>query len=162
VTSGSTRVANAAVTIERSAGTSWAAITSTTTATDGTFAVTVTPSSSTRYRATATGAAPAYATVSVRPRITNRLSYAATQGGTKVTLATVVAPRMAGATVRLQKLVGTTWRTVASTRLGTTSAALVTVGTFATQTARYRVVLPATNTTPQSVSVSVLCRTPRR
>ena len=162
VTSGSTRVANAAVTIEQSAGTGWAAVTSTTTTTDGSFAVTVTPSSSTRYRATTTGAAPAYATVSVRPRITNRLSYAAARGGTKVTIATVVTPRKAGATVRVQKLVGTSWRTVASARLGTTSSALVTVGTFAAQTARYRVVLPATSTTPQSVSVSVLCRTPRR
>jgi len=162
VVSGSAPVVNAAVTIERASGSSWATLSTTTTATDGSFAATVTPSATARYRVTVTGATPVVATVSVRPKITNKLVYAAAKGGTKVTLVTVVTPRLGGAPVRVQKLIGTTWKTVASAKLGAKSTATIAVGTFGSSAARYRVVLPATGTTPQSVSVSLLCRTPKK
>jgi len=162
VVTGTAPVANAAVTVERATGSTWSAVTTTTTATDGSFSVTVTPSTTTRYRAVVAGATPVVATVSVRPRITDKLSYTTAKGGTKVTLVTAVTPRLAGATVRLQKLTGTSWKTVASARLGAKSTATITIGTFGTYTARYRVVLPATGTTAQAVSVSILVRTPKK
>jgi len=51
---------------------------------------------------------------------------------------------------------------VASARLGAKSTATITIGTFGTFTARYRVVLPATGTTAQAMSVSILVRTPKK
>ena len=162
VVSGTAPVVNAAVTIELATGSTWSAVTSTTTATDGSFSVPVAPTTTTRYRATAAGAAPVVVTVTVRPKITDKVAYATAKGGTKVALVTAVTPRLAGATMRLQKLTGTTWRTVASAKLGARSTATITVGTFGSYAARYRLLLPATSTTPQSVSVSILVRTPKK
>ena len=60
------------------------------------------------------GLPAACATVSVRPKITAKLSYACTRGKTTVRLTTVIAPRLAGATIRVQVLLGWRWLTVAT------------------------------------------------
>ena len=108
------------------------------------------------------GLPAACATVSVRPKITAKLSYACTRGKTTVRLTTVIAPRLAGATIRVQVLLGRRWLTVATPRLNSKSANVLTIGTFTTYTARYRVLIPATSTTATAASTSVLCTVPHR
>ena len=161
--SGSTPVSDSVVTLWSGAGSTWRNVATTLTGGDGTFAFTVKPSTTTQYRAIASGMPSAYATVSVRPKVAIKASYAKSRGKTVIHLAVGVAPRLSGALVRLQRLVGTRWVSVTAKRLDSKSRAVFTIGSFAKKyVARYRITMAATSYSAVSTSSSVVVVAPHR
>jgi hypothetical protein len=160
---GSAPVADSVVTLWTGSGSSWTNVGSTLTGADGSFGFTVKPSTTTQYRAVTSGMPSAYASVSVRPKVTLKVTYTAVRGKTVVGLALGVTPAMRGAVVRLQKLVGTKWLWVTWRKLDAKSRAVFAIGSFSKRyIARYRIVVPATTTSAMTTSSAVLVATPRR
>jgi len=104
------------------------AVTSATTGADGSFALAHTPSWTAEYQVRYAGSDRGYPSVSAKrvvsvvPVVSLGLSTSRVVRGGAVTLTGSVAPSHAGALVSVQRYVGGTWRTLASTRLSSTSA----------------------------------------
>jgi len=74
-----------------------------------------------------------------------------------------VSPALPGAVVRLQKLVGKSWRWVTWKKLDSKSRTVFVIGNFSKKyVARYRVVLPDSPRSVSSTSSVVLVTAPRR
>jgi len=153
---------DAVVTLWAQSGSTWVNVGTTVTGTDGGFTFVVAPGRTTTYRAIATGLPSAYSTVAVRAKVATKLSSTVLGKKTTVKLAVTVSPRLAGTTVRLQRLVGTTWRTVSSKRLSSRSTFLFTLGTFNGWTGKYRIAVPTTSTLMANVSSTITVKVRRR
>jgi len=143
----------------RRAGTSTpVAVTSATTAADGSYALTHTPSWTVEYQVRYAGSdrgypsASAKRVVSVVPAVSLGLSASRIVRGGAVTLGGSVAPSHAGALVSVQRYVGGTWRTIASTRLSAASSYRYVLRPATAGTWTLRVVKPADADHLQAVS----------
>jgi type VII secretion-associated serine protease mycosin len=129
--------------------TSWSRATTVTTARDGAFAATHTPAWNAEYRVRFRGQDAALATegpvrkVSVRARVTTKLSATSVKRGTAVTITGKVSPNHAGQRVVLQRRVDGTWRDVTNATLSSTSTYTFRPATSKTGTTTYRVLRPA-------------------
>ncbi len=111
---------------------------------DGFYTTSIGPKSNATWSATAAGASAGEIVIRVLPKLTLSLSH--TTSSTRLTeiLSGAVTPNHAGATVRIQKAVGSGWRTVASGRIDSRSRYRVT-WSLPRKTASYklRAMLPA-------------------
>jgi hypothetical protein len=129
--------------------TTWTPVATVTTSGTGTFGAAVRPALHSRYRvafAGAGGMGGAYSSglwVKVAPGVSIASSRTSLTLGQTVTLSTKVAPGHAGRTVYLQRLSGSTWTTVATSRLSSTSAASAVVRPPTRGTNLYRWVILA-------------------
>lgn len=153
---------DAVVTLWARTGATWTSVGSTVTDDLGQFAYAVTPVRTTLYRALTAGLPSAYATVTVRPSVTTKLLTSTKRGVTLVRVSAVAKPAAVGAVTRLQRLVGRSWRTVATGKLSTSSAVVLTAGRFTRVTAKYRVVVSATRSSVAVVSPTFTVRLPTR
>jgi hypothetical protein len=126
----------------------WKTIATVTTSKKGKFAVTTTPKRITQYRATYAGkksgrgqyaGVSPTATVNVGTAVFLKLSSTSVRKGATVTFSGRVAPKKKGATVLLQRLVGSTWTTVSSGKLTTKSTYSISYKTTSTTDYRWRV-----------------------
>jgi hypothetical protein len=112
---------------------------------DGFYTTVITPRSNASWAASAAGVSSAQVLIRVMPRVTLALSHL-TPRGTRLreVFTGAVRPALAGRRVRIQKAVGSGWRTVASGRLDRRSRYRV-VWSVPFRTAKYklRAVLPA-------------------
>ena len=150
------------VTLWALSGSTWINVGTTVTGAGGGFTFVVAPGRTTTYRAVATGFPSAYRTVAVRAKVATALSSTVRGKKTTVKLAVTVSPRLAGTVVRLQRLVGTTWRTTSSKRLSPRSTVVFTLGTWNGWTGKYRIAVPATSTLVANVSSAVTVKVRRR
>ena len=129
--------------------TTWTPVATVTTSSTGTFGAAVRPALHSRYRVSFAGAGGmggAYSSglwVKVAPGVGIASSRTSLTLGQIVTLSTTVAPGHAGRTVYLQRLSGSTWTTVATPRLSSTSAASAVVRPPTRGTNLYRWVILA-------------------
>jgi hypothetical protein len=166
LTRGTTRLGGRAVRLQastqRSDGTfgPWSHVTTTTTASDGTYAFSRSPSRTVRYRTVFLGSGQdagrvsTARTISVRPRVTSSLSSSSVRARSTVTLSGQVSPNLAGRTVHLQRYRDGAWRDVSGQRqaLSTTSRYRFTITPTSSGSVRYRVRLPAAEPHLQGVS----------
>ncbi|QNE22711.1 S8 family serine peptidase [Kribbella qitaiheensis] len=131
-------------------GTVWREITRKTTAADGTFSVVgYAPSVSTVFAwgyngsADLLGSRTGNFTVEVRPTITSNVSPATIKLGATTNFYGYVRPQHAGSPVYLQRLSGSTWSTITSTKLNTTGNYAFAIKPTAKGTYTYRVVFQA-------------------
>lgn len=128
--------------------TTWALLSSRTTAADGTFSGTHTPQRNVEYSARFAADAEYAGTsrtgrVGVAPAVSATLSASNVRLGTSVTLTGTVRPTHAGQVVQRQQLVGGAWTTLATTTLSSTGTYSFPVKALSTGTKTYRIVNPA-------------------
>jgi hypothetical protein len=114
------------------------------TAADGYYHATIAPKANATWTAASGGATSADELIRVKPKVTLSLSHI--KAGTRLTeiFSGTVTPRHAGRRVRIQKAVGSGWRTVASGRLDSRSRFRITwVLPYRTATYKLRATLPA-------------------
>ena len=134
---------------QRYGTTTWTPAASATTTSTGTYAFTVKPSYNTRYRVgfvgagTIGGAYSPLAVVYVRPAVSMAASRTSLYYGGYVTFSTTVRPGHPGYAVLLQRWNGTSWVTVTSRKLSSTSTASAVIKPPARGTNQYRWVLSA-------------------
>ena len=135
----------ARVTLRRRFGTGrWVTVASSTTSSEGFYAITVVPRTNCRWLAIATLAGHSTASVPVSVGVRVRVGIAVTRVRAGVLVSGSVAPGHAGATVSLQRLVGAHWTTIARLRLDRASAYRYTWRLpRRSVTARFRAVFPA-------------------
>jgi hypothetical protein len=115
-----------------------------TTQADGFYDTLIAPKTNATWSATAAGASAGEIVIGVMPKLTLALSHATSSTRLTEILSGTVKPNHAGATVRIQKAVGSGWRTVASGRIDSRSRYRVT-WSLPKKTASYklRAMLPA-------------------
>ena len=139
----------------------WTRVAGATTSSTGAFAVYLKPLVNTRYRigyAGTGGVGGSYSatrTVGVAPVVSMKASRTSLYLGRTVTFSTTVAPWHGGRSIALQRWTGTTWVTVATRTLSSTSAASATVRTSARGRWSYRWVLASHTDHATGVSASV-------
>lgn len=154
---------------QRASGSSWTEVTSTTTTTTGAASTSVTPKASTRYQWRYAGSATVDAATSptqsatVAQVVSARGTARTVKSGAAVKIYGTVKPSSTGATVYLQRLSGTKWRTVANVKTkrqrlpdGTSRVGYVFSVTPTTKgTLRYRTFKPATAALAKGVSPTI-------
>jgi hypothetical protein len=158
----STPTADAVVTLWAQSGASWVSVSTSVTAADGTFAFTVAPTKTTRYRAMTAGMPSAYSTVTVRPKVTTKVSKVKVRGVLHARLAVTVSPNLVRTPVLLQKLAGTRWYTVQRLLLGSKSTVLFDLGRVGTKVSSFRVVVAASPTTAAASTARLTAKAPGR
>jgi hypothetical protein len=153
-------IASASVKLQRKSGTSWITVATKTTSSTGTASDTVKPTANTTYRwsyagdATHNAKTSASQTVSVAPVISAHSTKSSVQHGTTFKIYGTVKPSSSGQKINLQRLSGTTWKTIGTVTIkkqklpnGTTTVGFVfTVKPSTKGTFKYRVHKAATST----------------
>jgi len=158
----STPAADAVVTLWAQSGASWISVGTTVTAADGSYAFTVAPTRTTRYRAITSGMPSAYTTVTVRPKVTAKVTTKKVRGVLHAILTITVSPKLARTAVRLQRLSGTTWVMIGRGVLSPASTAVFDLGRVGGKVSSLRVLVAATSVTSATNTARIIVRAPGR
>ena len=159
-TTTNTAIASASVKLQKKSGTNWVTVATKTTSSTGKASASVKPTGKTTYRWSYAGSAThnsrnsASQTVSVAPVVSAHSTKSSVQHGTAFKIWGTVNPPSSGQKLNLQRLSGTTWKTIATVTIekqklpnGTTTVGYVfTVKPSTKGTFKYRVHKAATST----------------